>query len=599
MGDPSWQLPAGRAPRLLSLLFSLLSGLLPGVLAATHIAGLIFFINPHLPFSASPFLNTVLFYSSILAPISLLLLVLITAVQKQSMGQWFPIALTAVMVSGALMFWTHAYYFGFYLPPGINKRLLKAAVFLSLAAVIGFYTLLIHRMRRRRYGQRALAIFGLLALASIYVVVERREAYRPAVEPQPRTITLENQRHPLLCVVGIDSATFDVILPLAEQGNLPFFRRALDEGAQARIPPLEPVRPNPLWTTLITGKYPYKHGIVSDSKYRPFFLDPGLPSSFLNLYPIAVGFKYWGLWGEESTINRQDMRALPLWDLLTRLGMSTALIGWPVTEPTSPEIAINVSPRFFESRASDLKSAYPLDMLERAKLFKTTARSLSPDDLSRFGADPPPVVARSLAKDRWRGDFASFLVQQESAIDALFLHLPGLRNVSESFFGGYSAVQFKGLQDPESVEASRLLAAYYAEIDGFLGRFVDSIDRPTLMIIVSVHGVGRITGLSEVQRWMRRQPATHGDLDDGAQGLLIFMGAGVQKTESVRTAELVDLAPTLLYGLGLPVARDLDGRVQVEFFAPSFMARHPLTFVPSYEAFSATPVISAAPESQD
>jgi len=41
--------------------------------------------------------------------------------------------------------------------------------------------------------------------------------------------------------------------------------------------------------------------------------------------------------------------------------------------------------------------------------------------------------------------------------------------------------------------------------------------------------------------------------------------------------------PTLLYALGLPSARDFDGRVLTEAFTPAFLARRPLTFVPSYE----------------
>jgi arylsulfatase A-like enzyme len=49
---------------------------------------------------------------------------------------------------------------------------------------------------------------------------------------------------------------------------------------------------------------------------------------------------------------------------------------------------------------------------------------------------------------------------------------------------------------------------------------------------------------------------------------------------------LVDVAPTLLYALGLPVARDLDGRVLTGAFEASFLARRPLAFFPSYEALA-------------
>jgi arylsulfatase A-like enzyme len=51
----------------------------------------------------------------------------------------------------------------------------------------------------------------------------------------------------------------------------------------------------------------------------------------------------------------------------------------------------------------------------------------------------------------------------------------------------------------------------------------------------------------------------------------------------VTGAELVDLAPTILYAVGAPVPRDLDGRVLTEVFTPEFLERQALTFVPSYE----------------
>ena len=54
-------------------------------------------------------------------------------------------------------------------------------------------------------------------------------------------------------------------------------------------------------------------------------------------------------------------------------------------------------------------------------------------------------------------------------------------------------------------------------------------------------------------------------------------------------ARIVDVAPTLLYGMGLPVARDLDGRALTEAFTGEVLAAHPLNFVPSYEALAGVP----------
>ena len=47
-------------------------------------------------------------------------------------------------------------------------------------------------------------------------------------------------------------------------------------------------------------------------------------------------------------------------------------------------------------------------------------------------------------------------------------------------------------------------------------------------------------------------------------------------------ASLVDLAPTILYFLGLPVGRDMDGFARIDLFKPAFTSDKPVTYIPSY-----------------
>jgi hypothetical protein len=58
---------------------------------------------------------------------------------------------------------------------------------------------------------------------------------------------------------------------------------------------------------------------------------------------------------------------------------------------------------------------------------------------------------------------------------------------------------------------------------------------------------------------------------------------------------VLDLAPTMLYLMGLPVARDMEGRVLTEMVDEAFARAHPVTFIPSYESLAVT----AAPEGSD
>ena len=49
-----------------------------------------------------------------------------------------------------------------------------------------------------------------------------------------------------------------------------------------------------------------------------------------------------------------------------------------------------------------------------------------------------------------------------------------------------------------------------------------------------------------------------------SEGVFIARGAGVRQVEAVSGANLMDLAPTILHLLGLPVRSEMDGRVLTE-----------------------------------
>ena len=72
-----------------------------------------------------------------------------------------------------------------------------------------------------------------------------------------------------LLLVGLDGATFDVLLPLAEAGRLPVLAELMRAGSHAplasTIPPITPTA----WTTVFTGKNPGKHGIYDFRELDP------------------------------------------------------------------------------------------------------------------------------------------------------------------------------------------------------------------------------------------------------------------------------------------------------------------------------------------
>lgn len=562
----------------------LANAFLPGALAGTQIAGLLFFLNPHLPFEAEPVLQGIAFLSLLLGAVTSAVILPLTWRRPRRSGRLLPWSLTLVLAAAGVGAWIHASHYAFYLPSGINRRLLKTAIWLSLAAVICFYTALLHAVRQRPYGRRSQLLFVLMALASVYVLIERREAFKPRPGPVPRSTTFTGNPRPQLLLVGIDAATLDAILPLAEQGRLPFLKRMLAEGFCSRLTALKPPWRLPLWTTLATGKYPYRHGIVGERVFGARFLGAG---ESLSLLPMGIGFESWGT-SSSRPVDPGARRVLALWEILARLEIPSALVGWPLLAPAaggSPGAGIGLSERFFTAGGAE-GSAWPAEVVERARLFRPPSPALDPDRTARFGPSPPATVIEALAGDSWREELSFFLLDQHPETGAFFVVLPGLREVSLQYFGAYSAVQFEGEQDSVTEEKANLLSAYYMYLDEFLAGLWERSRDPRLLVVVSVHGTEDDYGLRKAWRILSRAPAHRGYFNRAPAGVLMALGEGIRAEPRLGTAELVDLVPTLLYGLGFPVARDLDGAVLTEAFDTSFLGRQPLTFLPSYETFA-------------
>jgi hypothetical protein len=317
----------------------LLVNSLPGLLAGSLLAGLIFFLNPDLPFGAARLLRTALIYGGLLGLLTAGSLTAITWPLGRRALRALPWSITAVLALAALGHWVSASHNSFYLPPGMNVRMIKAALWLTLTTLICFYTALLHSHRSRRYGWRSRVGFVALALASVYAMAERREAFKPRPARIPLPSAVELGPPPNLVVVGLDGATLDAILPLARQGRLPFFGRLIEEGAYGHATSFAPVRRAALWTTLATGKLPYGHGVLDDQVFPADLLGRGVR---LRLLPTLPGFATWGVLGRSRPADAQSRQSPALWEILARLDVPTGLVGWPLTYPVPETAAFRV-----------------------------------------------------------------------------------------------------------------------------------------------------------------------------------------------------------------------------------------------------------------
>jgi Type I phosphodiesterase / nucleotide pyrophosphatase len=566
---------------------TLVCGFLPGALVGAQLAGLLFFLNPALPWRVTPVFRAISWYALELGLFSLALHLPLLAARRRRARRLLPWTLTAALALAATLDWTHASHYAYYLPTGINERLIKTAIWLSVAALIGFYTALLHSLDRRRYGWRSQLAFVLLSGLSIYVMIERRGAFHPPPRLPPRPAVVERVPRPRLWVIGLDTATLDAILPLAGQGKLPFLAGILRHGAYGRLGSLSPVRPEALWTTLATGKYPWQHGVTGARLYSAERIGRGAE---LRLLPAGIAFNRWGLPAARSRLlHGYPRQALTLWEILPRLGIATGVVSWPASSPVSPEPVFAVSDSYFTADREAAGDVWPLPLGPWARRFRPGSRQVRELLASRFGPGSPPPLATAVSRDLWRESLSEALLDQHAEVGGFFLELPGLRQFSRRYFGGFAGVQFRAIQAPDFVEAAERVADDYSRLDAFMAELWQRHGGEDVLALVSASGIEGSTGWRRLLGELSRETSLEGSDADAPDGVLMLYGEGVQAGALLTGARLVDVAPTLMYALHLPVARDLDGQVLTPAFEKSFLARHPLTFLPTYETLPKAP----------
>lgn len=556
----------------------------PGAVLGAHLALLLFFLNPALEPRWSVLLRAIGALALLFGMASLAVLSIGLARRSRRPLLSPAWATTLALAVAAMLQWIHASLFSYYLPPGLDTRLIKAAAGVSAVTLICFYTALLHAVQRRGWGWRSRYGIGALVMLSLVTTAERRWAYEGSSAPPARTIVRSDAPRPRLLVVAVEGATLDAILPLAEQGRLPFLATILRQGVYGRLQTVAPVRRLPAWHSVSTGVYPFRHGVVSEDTLQAPFLHS---RAVLSLPPRWTGLSRWGaLLGVRRRGLAPPSRAPALWTILETLGGRISLVGWP--SPAAEVAALpQALPESFFTRPGAATATVDGPLRRLAVESRPTVDSVDPRIFTRIAPDASKRIRAAVVSDLWRASVADSLLAGQSGMDAVFLGLPGLLEVSRRFFGGYAAVQFDGDTRADHVAAAQILTGYYAFLDGLLARLWSGLSGPRLLVLVSAYGVREPSGWRRLGSSLSPMSSLGGRIDGGADGVVMLLGDSLRSGSFLDRAVLTDIAPTLLYGLGLPVARDADGKVLTGAFGTTFLSRTPVTFVPSYASIVA------------
>jgi predicted AlkP superfamily phosphohydrolase/phosphomutase len=134
------------------------------------------------------------------------------------------------------------------------------------------------------------------------------------------------------------------------------------------------------------------------------------------------------------------------------------------------------------------------------------------------------------------------------------------------------------LKDP--MTGQQLISRVYRKQEIYHGPYLDQAPDLTLAWWDGVTLLGKPSftqdGHEPVVSFTGGRPTSAGEWGGthALEGILVFRGKPFHKGKKLEQVEIVDLAPTLLHILGLPIREDMDGRVLHEAFKAEFAAAH-------------------------
>lgn len=300
----------------------------------------------------------------------------------------------------------------------------------------------------------------------------------------------------------------------------------VENGVMGDLATLAPLCPPLLWSSIATGHYADRHGVLD-------LVEPD---------PVTSGVR---------PVTRASLKSPQLWDLLDANGIRSQAIGWPVTHPArgkfAPTTAACVSDGFAHAIPDSIhprsleSSIAPLRF--RPQEWTGNELQLFVPELSRVDQDHDHRLAR-----------LAVLLAESVSVHAAATTLMESRewDFTAVWYGaiGRACAVFQAGTDEIYKDA---VSGVYRFLDLFLGRLLRLAGPDAIVMLVSDRAAS--------------EPEWNASTGSTPRGMLCAAGAGIEPDELMFGAGLLDVAPTILGLFGFAPAAGMAGRAISEICA--------------------------------
>ena len=580
---PKYTLAPMRFLRMLS------NSVLAGAFGAAYLTVIVLQLNPQMPVLSSStwrWFYTLCMLHGVHLAVSFYVVIVVReffTIGVLSPG-WMSVRLLAWMgaaaaaVAAALM-WINLRGFGAALDDVAMRRMTAGAIATTASAVVLLGIAVAHYSFGRRGSRVGAGLFVIAAFASLALPLAARGAAVPPLAPlRPMdVITVEappDRSQPRVTVLMLDGASLDYVWPRVAEGRLPNFARLLEGGAAMDLATIRPTQPDPVWAAVATGVYPSRNGVRSAAAYYARNDDRAL--DLLPDRSLSHALVQWGFVRDEPKTSAA-WRARPIWSILSEEGIKVGIVRWPLTHPTQPVDGFLVSDRFdqlVDSIVEFERAVHPAEMLPALMDAAAVMQMESPSD-----AVPAPETS-ALRRDRFYSA-AMRELRERSAPRFTALRYQGLDTIGHYYFRYTQPRAVRAVPEETRQRYLQVVDRYYAYIDEEIGAAMQALAAGDLLVVVSGFGMGPLHPAKQLLGRLLNSPDHSGTHENAPEGFLLAYGAAVQPGRPPR-GSVVDVTPTLLYFLGLPVGRDMDGYARSDLFTRAFTTERPIDFIPTY-----------------
>ena len=572
---------------------------LVGILASVYLVILFLQLNSNLPlnlFALWPLLGIVIGFYAVPTAAFFYMLILLRQLfftEPLSPG-WLSLRLlswmsAATAISATVLMGLNLQSLSTALADEAARRLAIGVVVMGVSSLALLTIAVVHYSFGRRGSLVGATLFTLAVLASITLpIVARGGAVPRPLGAYPLDVgswSVPATSSSRVFMLLLDGASLDYISLATGEGRLPNLGRILDSGAAMHLATLRPTQPGPVWTTVATGRYPPRHGVISTSTYAVGTDLP--PLELLPDYCFAQALVFLGFL-DESPGSSASLRARPLWSVLSGQGVPVGVVGWPLTYPVQPVLGFLVSDRFhliadLGSYSETLDAVYPEEVWSIGSLAIRQVNDgripftfdSSDEEILAFRAPATPIW-----RDRVYRRISNILRDRFADVRFLAVRYRGLDLAGHRFLPATPLIPFSDLANVQGNAES--LEEYYRHMDNEAGEILDLLGPDDLFLVVSGFGMEPVSVGKRLFARVIGDPDITGTHENAPDGFLLAYGSAVKAGRLVR-GSVVDVAPTVLYYLGVPVARDIDGLARTDIFTSAFTDERPIAFVPSYD----------------